>query len=87
MAERPAPTPRQRTELALPAACDTPDNAREVGPRRSFMLEYGLASLEQFEKYQARHADTLMLPMSTRLGAPPATEAGQLCTRLPRPPS
>jgi len=30
-----------------------------VGPRASFALEYGLASLEQFERYQARHGDAL----------------------------
>jgi hypothetical protein len=28
----------------------------DVGSRRSFVLEYGLASVELFEQYQSRHA-------------------------------
>ena len=31
----------------------------EEGPRWGFVLEYGLPSLEHFERYQARHADAL----------------------------
>ena len=31
----------------------------DVGSRGSFVLEYGLASVEQFEQYQTRHADAL----------------------------
>ena len=38
----------------------------DVGTRGSFVLEYGLASLEQFEQYQTRHADALRAAHTSR---------------------